>query len=99
MGIVERSLRLLETQQAGLGVWLAAVPVLVALVFVALERPKTLFGAQLRVSHRVVLVLGVGVIGAIVVMNTTYDTWYAHRCIDHRSDIPECYVGKAGSTR
>ena len=28
-----------------------------------------------------------------------YDAWYAHRCIDHASDIPECFGGEADAAR
>lgn len=28
-----------------------------------------------------------------------YDAWYAHRCIDHASDIPGCFGGEAGAAR
>ncbi len=93
MGIVERSLRLLDTQQASWGVWLATLSVVAAFVVALLGRPKSLFGTRLRLAQRVLLVLAVGVIGAISVVNISYAAWYRHRCVDHRSDIPECVVG------
>jgi hypothetical protein len=98
MGVVERSLRLLETQQAGLGVWLAVLLVLAAFVAVLLGRPETLFGNRLGAAPRVALVLAVGVIGAISVVNISYVAWYRHRCVDHRSDTPECVVGTTAPT-
>lgn len=92
MGVVERSMRLLETQQAGLGVLLAALLVLAAIVAVLLGRPTTLFGKRLGAAPRVSVVLAAGVIGAISVVNISYVAWHRHRCIYHNSDIPECVV-------
>lgn len=92
MDVIERSLRLLETEQAGLSVWLAALLVLAAIVAVLLGRPKTLFEKELGAAQRVSVALAAGVIGAISVVNVSYVAWHRHRCVYNHSDIPECVV-------
>jgi hypothetical protein len=90
MGLIDRSLRLLDTQQAGLGVWLAVLLVLAAVVAILLERPTTLFGRRPTGGRRVMIVLGGGMLAAVSVLHLTYLAWYEHRCVAHSSDIPEC---------
>lgn len=88
---IEPALRLLDTQQAHLGVWLAVVPVVAAAVIVALRRPQQLFRGRLPVIPRLFLILAVGVVAAGGMIHVTYDGWYRHRCVHHHSDIPECF--------
>ena len=87
MDTIERALRLLETQQAGLGTALAVVAVAVAVLVVVFRGRQ----GELRLAPAL-LIVGAAVLVGAGIVNLTYDAWYRHRCIDHHSDISECYA-------
>jgi hypothetical protein len=82
---IGRALRLLDTQQAGLGTWLAVAALLVSGVVVL----RLAYERRLRVVVAVA-VLGAGALAGAGIVQTTYHAWYNHRCVEHGSDIPEC---------
>jgi len=92
MHTIERALRLLETETAGLGVFLAAVSVAAAVLIVL----GLACLARLRLVPAV-LILGAACLVSTGIVEATYHSWYTHRCVDHHSDIPECDAGRWGS--
>ena len=86
MNTIDHAFRLLDTQQAGLSVLLAAAAVaaafVIALIYVVHGRVRWM-GAFLIVAT------GLATGGATV--EASYYSWYRHRCVLHSSDIPECF--------
>ena len=92
MDTIERALRLLETQQAGLATALAIVATALAMVVVLFHALQ----GRLR-PLSALLIVGAAVLVGAGIVNLTYDAWYRHRCIDHQSDISECYAERRRS--
>jgi protein-S-isoprenylcysteine O-methyltransferase Ste14 len=89
MNTIERAFRLLNTETACLGVFVAAVSVAAAvLIVLTLARQ-----ARLRLVPAL-LILGAGCLVATGTVHASYDAWYTHRCVDHHSDIQECDAGR-----
>lgn len=86
MNPIEHALRLLHTEQAFLGVGLAALAVVVAVVIVV--RRWLLKG--IRWAPALLIVSG-GFLAGAVTVEATYHSWYRHRCVAHTSDIDECF--------
>ncbi|HKY77315.1 MAG TPA: hypothetical protein VJS45_14305 [Acidimicrobiia bacterium] len=86
MNPIEQALRLMDTDQAFLGVGLAALAVVVAVV--AAVRRSIEDGFRWIPA---VLIMGAGFLAGAVIVETSYYSWYRHRCVLHSSDIDECF--------
>jgi hypothetical protein len=90
MDPIGHALRLMNTTQAGLGVGLAALVVVIAVAIAVRRRARQRTG-----WIPVLLIVCTGFLAGAVIIETTYSSWYRHRCVDHSSDIDECF-GKDG---
>jgi hypothetical protein len=72
-----------------MGVFVAAVPVAVAVLVVLSLASR----ARLRLVPAC-LILGAACLVSTGIVHASYDAWYRHRCVDHHSDIPECDAGR-----
>ena len=88
MNPIEHALRLMDTDQAFLGVGLGAFAVIVAVV--ATVR-RSIEGGFRWIPA--VLIMCSGFLAGAVIVETSYYSWYRHRCVLHSSDIDECFDG------
>ena len=88
MHTIDRAVRLLDTQTAGFGVFLAGASVAVAVMILIVLA----LAARLRFVPAL-LIVGAGLLVGTGVVEATYYSWYKHRCVDHHSDIRECDTG------
>jgi len=86
MNPIEHAFRLMNTEQAGLGVALAALAVVVAVVIVVRRA-----GAEGFRWVPALLIMCAGFLAGAVIVEASYYSWYRHRCVLHSSDIDECY--------
>ena len=86
MNPIEHAFRLMNTEQAGLGVALAALAVVVAVVIVV--RRAIAEGFRWVPA---LLIMCAGFLAGAVIVEASYYSWYRHRCVLHSSDIDECY--------
>lgn len=92
MSPIDHAIRLHDTGQAFLGVWLAAAAVVVtAVVIVRLARER-----GVRLIPVAALVVSAGLLVGAVGVESAYYSWYRHRCVLHGSDIDECSDKDAG---
>ena len=89
MDTIDRAARLLDTQTAWLGVFLAGASVAVVVVILILLACV----ARLRFVPALFIV-GAGLLVGTGVIQATYNSWYKHRCVHHHSDIRECDAGR-----
>ena len=75
-----------NTTQAGLGVGLAVLAVVIAVAIVVRRRARE----RIRWIPALLIVCA-GFLAGAVIVEATYYSWYRHRCVDHGSDIDECY--------
>ena len=85
MNPIDHALRLLDTQQALVGVGLAALAVVVALVIVA----RRALEDGIRFIPALLIVFA-GFLAGAVIVEASYYSWYRHRCVLHHSDIDAC---------
>lgn len=86
MNPIEHALRLMQTEQASMGVGLAALAALVAVGIVV----RRWLAEGIRWAPAL-LIVGAGVLAGSVIVEATYYSWYRHRCVAHSSDIDECF--------
>jgi hypothetical protein len=86
MDPIGHALRLMNTTQAGLGVGLAALAVMIAVAIVVRRRVRE----RIRWIPALLIVCA-GFLAGAVIIEATYYSWYRHRCVDHSSDIDECF--------
>ena len=86
MNPIEHAFRLMATEQAGLALGLAAVAVVIA-ASVAFRR---VLDGSIRWAPAL-LIVSAGFLAGAVIVEATYYAWYKHRCVDHTSDIDECF--------
>lgn len=86
MNPIEHALRLMDTEQAALGVGLAALAVIVAVVIVIRRSIEEGFRWV-----PALLIMCAGFLSGAVIVEASYHSWYRHRCVLHSSDIDECF--------
>lgn len=85
----------MNTSEAFLGVWLAIAAVGAAVgAAVVFARYDCEHERRVR-WWRASLIVCVGLLVGGATVETTYYSWFRHRCVDHSSDIDECF-GKDG---
>ena len=84
------ALRLLDTTQAFLGVGLAVAAIAAAVVAALVV---ACYGEYQRGARwwRALLIVCVGLLVGGATVEATYYSWFKHRCVDHGSDIGECF--------
>jgi hypothetical protein len=86
MNPIEHALRLMDTEQAALGVGLAALAVVFAAAIVVRRSREEGFR-----WIPALLIMCVGLLAGAVIVEASYYSWYRHRCVLHSSDIDECF--------
>lgn len=89
MNPIGHALRLLGTTQAFFGVWLAVAAVTAAVVAAVMFARYSEYQRARWWRALLIVLVGLAIGGATV--EATYYSWYRHRCVDHSSDIDECF--------
>ena len=86
MNPIDHAFRLMDTLEAGLGLGLAAIAVVIA-AGIAFRRA---IDGRIRWVPAL-LIVAAGFLAGAVIVEASYYSWYRHRCVHHSSDIDECF--------